>query len=1019
MQGLKQRSFFGKEGGNLLITPDRLIQIEVKIQRPNDEWVDVTEYINRLEVSLGSIEDVGTENSGVDGVVRRATVKLANMGSLNPLWDEYTSVDETHVVGDELDIMPDKAMEFINLLFDAEAIFSRDSFSPRDSNSQWNQPSPLLWPNRKIEIKASAQPIGEAPVWNVVFVGLLGDIINVEHNVVTLEVRDLSKRLMDTYIEEIRTYGSEEGVPAETVIQQILDDNLGEDEVILYCPVSPGFMIQPYKVDYTDIWSAIQQITQQIGWYLGYRFINGKFRLAFLEPPREKSIPDFMLDYTSDIYVQPLDISDRDIRNVVQVAYRDSSTGERESVTVKDDDSISTYGRRACSIEEADTSLIDTEEEALAFANAVLHDLSGLTCTTRIDMPFFPELDLFSTIQVYNPLVSSTYDFYAVQSIRHTLDFETNRFTTEIIASGRVVGGYRQWLRKETRPGSPKEPIRREELAPGSVIDGSYIEFRFRKNTDDAIPPVIDEEDRIPENWGLTPPALAQNEFLWMSKAEIDGNDNLVGEWSTPVRISGVEGDPGAQGEQGEPGPTGPGVVYRGDFDAEEVYYNRTSRRDIVKHNDSYYLYKGSDGVAGEWDIANWDAFGDTFDMVATDLLLAHDVSITKTLTIGDGGTIIAGDGTIIIDKDVGLESTDLETGSKMRVVPGGLVYINPEGEESDYLRSIKAGEAVDGEPIQLNFEKPPKILLSEMHVPAYFQRYNTYSPEFSVTTQTSGSGLPAGDYDVCVTSLYGRLEANPKNVQTITVWDSYVIDVQWSAVLTATGYNVYWKKTSDTYWKVVQYVVATSYTIRTYNTPEQYVLPPPKNETGPAYLEKRVYAYNETEKGFTVRAQAVSPGQTTNDSINTTIAVGQSYTTAMLDTVYESITSYDAEGYISGALITYQGFPGSTTFTATVRLDLLDANNVVIASDPVTFTGSHENVPIGPWQTNIKLPFRLHISPPAGSFKARLTFVEKAVSNGNWNWNPTTRWSSHTYTSDELVYSGAVNYIAIDGGSY
>src|SRR5690606_30844247 len=117
---------------------------------------------------------------------------------------------------------------------------------------------------------------------------------------VTCECRDFAKLLQQTYIEQVRTYGSEQGTPAEVVIQQILDDNLGPGVVQLYCPVSPGFMITPYQLEYKTVWDAIQEIAAQIGWYLGYRRdqATDQFKLTFMEPPRSKGIDtaDFVLD---------------------------------------------------------------------------------------------------------------------------------------------------------------------------------------------------------------------------------------------------------------------------------------------------------------------------------------------------------------------------------------------------------------------------------------------------------------------------------------------------------------------------------------------------------------------------------------------------------------------------------------------------------------------------------------------------------------------------------------------------
>src|SRR5690606_7710774 len=63
--------------------------------------------------------------------------------------------------------------------------------------------------------------------WATLFRGLLGDAIRTSGPVVECDARDLAKRLQDTYILTPREYGSEAGTPAEDVIQQIIDDNLG------------------------------------------------------------------------------------------------------------------------------------------------------------------------------------------------------------------------------------------------------------------------------------------------------------------------------------------------------------------------------------------------------------------------------------------------------------------------------------------------------------------------------------------------------------------------------------------------------------------------------------------------------------------------------------------------------------------------------------------------------------------------------------------------------------------------
>ncbi|HHW13507.1 MAG TPA: hypothetical protein GXX28_01065, partial [Firmicutes bacterium] len=167
-----------------------------------------------------------------------------------------------------------------------------------------------------------------------------------------------------------------------------------------------------------------------------------------------------------------------DVRNAIKVTYRDSATGQRASVTVEDAASIAEYGRRAMQIEEADTSLIDTQAEALALANAALADLKDLTATTRIEMPFLPTMDVFSGIVIHDPRISSTDDFFGVESVRHGLEWpdgddDKGRFRTEVVGAGRVVGAHGKWLAMQTRPGAA-EPVRTGNIAP-SAVDATKI----------------------------------------------------------------------------------------------------------------------------------------------------------------------------------------------------------------------------------------------------------------------------------------------------------------------------------------------------------------------------------------------------------------------------------------------------------------------------------------------------------------------------------------------------------------
>ena len=110
----------------------------------------------------------------------------------------------------------------------------------------------------------------------------------------------------------------------------------------------------------------------------------------------------------------------------------------------------------------------------------------------------------------------------------------------------------------------------------GTAQDGKKTEFRFAKSTSSTTAPAITNNIRNAGGWSLTPVSLSEGEFLWITTAVINPDDTLNGTWSTPVRISGEQGQkgdkgdkgdtgdpgepgaPGDQGPQGDIGPTGP-----------------------------------------------------------------------------------------------------------------------------------------------------------------------------------------------------------------------------------------------------------------------------------------------------------------------------------------------------------------------------------------------------------------------------------------------------------------------------
>lgn len=136
------------------------------------------------------------------------------------------------------------------------------------------------------------------------------------------------------------------------------------------------------------------------------------------------------------------------------------------------------------------------------------------------------------------------------------------------------------WMSKATINGSTGQASALTWSDPIKVTGedgqpGPYTDFKYASSSDDSIGPDIESNVREPDGWYDNPPALSSGEYLWMTKAQVDANDELVGPWSDPVRISGEQGKPG---DKGDPGYQGciirltewvSGVEYRNDADLE------------------------------------------------------------------------------------------------------------------------------------------------------------------------------------------------------------------------------------------------------------------------------------------------------------------------------------------------------------------------------------------------------------------------------------------------------------------
>lgn len=79
--------------------------------------------------------------------------------------------------------------------------------------------------------------------------------------------------------------------------------------------------------------------------------------------------------------------------------------------------------------------------------------------------------------------------------------------------------------------------------------DGSYYAYAYRTSATQPATPI--EQKIPPTDWSLTPTAVTPTTFLWMTQSKVTGT-GTIGAWSTPIRISGLNGDNGADGKDVE-----------------------------------------------------------------------------------------------------------------------------------------------------------------------------------------------------------------------------------------------------------------------------------------------------------------------------------------------------------------------------------------------------------------------------------------------------------------------------------
>lgn len=169
---------------------------------------------------------------------------------------------------------------------------------------------------------------------------------------------------------------------------------------------------------------------------------------------------------------------------------------------------------------------------------------------------------------------------------------------------------------------------------------GNSVEVRYAKNTDSVNAPDLNRADRNPPGWTTNTINPAEGEFIWETRAYVDGENNLVGLWSEQFRNTGI-------GEKGDTGEKGPTTMLRFDFDPEAQYFGSNERVELVKYNGQGYQTKTTAGVIPVGTLPTnsiyWEGPIAIDNHVWADVLIAYNAYIQK-LIVGSLATGIKPD---------------------------------------------------------------------------------------------------------------------------------------------------------------------------------------------------------------------------------------------------------------------------------------------------------------------------------------------------------------------------------------
>lgn len=321
--------------------------------------------------------------------------------------------------------------------------------------------APFLAAGDEIRVLACGLAVGENPAsgdWVGLFHGLLDDPTTAggrDAGEITVDARDLGRRLQDTIVTTPRTYGAVGGQPRAAVMRQFLADN-GLSSVTLAVVGQDIWQMEPREVapGVTVMEMLTAWALEGTGWRVGYRWTGRTTsQLCLYAPSRvpagSVATPAITLTPSRYLDLAALRTASDGVRNVIEGVAIERATGETITRTVRDEDSIARHGLRFMRLGFDARSHVDTVTRLDNFLRTALTDVAEpFLDAAGVAVQLLPGLGVDDVVALApNAVQHDTTQQGAVVQVEHTISRTEQTTTVELW--GRPAGAFRAWLDRE------------------------------------------------------------------------------------------------------------------------------------------------------------------------------------------------------------------------------------------------------------------------------------------------------------------------------------------------------------------------------------------------------------------------------------------------------------------------------------------------------------------------------------------------------------------------------------------